>query len=67
VHQALVGERAFLDAVRVLDLAGLHLHTPLAELVQLAKPLDRVVEGPVLTRQLVEAIERGPRGHIARA
>ena len=65
--QPLVGERAVLDAVLVLDLAGAHLEAPLAELVQAAHALDRVVARPFLDRQLVEPLERGARRDEARA
>ena len=40
------------------SLPGPDLEAPLAELVEAADPLDRVVAGPVLHRQLVEPLER---------
>jgi hypothetical protein len=67
VHQPLVGDRAVLDPVLVVDLAGPDLEAAAAEFVQRPHPFDRVLLGPLFDRELVEAFEGGPRGGEAGA
>ena len=65
--QALVGHRAVLDAVVVVELSRADLEAPLAKLVHAAHPLGRVVAHPILDCQLVEPRERRARCDQARA
>ena len=58
MHQPLVDQRALLDAVLVLDLPRADLEPALAEGVEAADAVDRLVAGPVLELELVEALER---------
>ena len=67
VHHPLVGERALLEPVLVLDLPRPDLEAPLAELVEPADALDGAVAGPVLLLQLVHPVERGAGDHQPRA
>src|SRR5215218_2014352 len=63
VHQALIEERALLDAVVVRDLARADLEAPLAELVQPADSLHGALARPIRGLQLIDPVERRASDH----